>query len=62
MHKYYHLSTQQAHEGTETVQVTPLRRTLASSPKSECTRCRQQGHAGSKTLLQQNPRFLNWGC
>jgi len=22
--------------------------------------CRQQGHVGSKTLLQQNPPFLNW--
>ena len=24
--------------------------------------CRQQGHAGSKTLLQQNPPVLHWGC
>jgi len=24
--------------------------------------CRQQGHADSKTLLQQNPPVLNWGC
>jgi len=24
--------------------------------------CHQQGHAGSKTLLQQNPPVLNWGC
>jgi len=28
-------------EGTETMQVTPLRRTLASSPKSECASCLQ---------------------
>ena len=27
--------------GMETVQVTPLRRTLASSPKSKCTSCLQ---------------------
>jgi len=27
--------------GTETVQVTPLRRTLASSPQSECASCLQ---------------------
>jgi len=24
--------------------------------------CRQQGHVGSKTLLQQNPPVLIWGC
>jgi len=24
--------------------------------------CHQQGHAGSKTFLQQNPLVLNWGC
>jgi len=24
--------------------------------------CYQQGHAGSKTLFQQNPPVLNWGC
>ena len=24
--------------------------------------CRQQGHAGSKTLHQQNPPVLNWRC
>ena len=24
--------------------------------------CRQQGHVGSKTLLQQNPPVLNWGA
>jgi len=36
------------------VQVTPLK-TLASSLQSEW-------HAGSKTLLQQNPPVLNWQC
>jgi len=34
-----------------TVQVMPVR-----------TSCCQQGHAGIKTLLQQNPPALNWGC
>jgi len=46
-------------QGTETVQV---RRTLLSYPYSECASCRQQGHAGSKTSLQQNTPVLNWGC
>ena len=41
---------------------TVLRRTPASSPYSECAGCRQQGHAGSKTLHQQNPPVLNWRC
>jgi len=45
----------------ETVHVTPLR-TLVSSPESEFASCHQQGHAGSETLLQQNPPVLNWGC
>jgi len=27
----------------------------------QCASCRQQGHVGSKTLLQQSPP-LNWGC
>jgi len=27
-----------------------------------CASCRQQGHVGSRTLLQQNPPVLNWGC
>jgi len=48
-------------DGTKTVQVTLLR-TLASSPQSECVSCRQQGHAGSKTVFQQNSPVLNWGC
>jgi len=43
------------------VQATSLR-TLASSPLSECINCRQQLHASSKTLLQQNSPVLNWGC
>ena len=43
--------------GTETVQVTPLRRTLASSPESECVNAfsaltllagRQEGHPACK--------------
>ena len=49
-------------DDTEMVQITPLRRTLASSPLSECTSCHQQGQAGSKTLLKQNPLVLNRGC
>jgi len=53
----YHTS-----DGMDTVQVTPLRRTLVSSPSSECASCHQQGHEGSKTLLQQNPPVLNCGC
>jgi len=38
------------------------RRTPASSSKSERAGYRQQGHAGSKTLHQQNPPVLNWRC
>jgi len=38
------------------VQVTLLRRTLVYT--SFC----QQGHVGSKALLQQSPPALNWGC
>jgi len=45
----------------EMVYITSLRRTLASSPESECDACCQQWHTGSKTLLQQNPPVLNWG-
>jgi len=33
-----------------------------SSPKSECTGCRQQRHVGSKTLHQENSLVLNWRC
>ena len=33
-----------------------------SSCKSGCASCRQQGHVGSQTLLQQNRPVLNWGC
>jgi len=51
-----------AMNGTETVQVTPSSRTLASSAETECTNCHQQEHAGNKTLLKQNLPFLNWGC
>ena len=40
---------------------TVLRRSPVSSALSVCTRCCQQGHAGSKTLLQHNPPVLNWG-
>jgi len=46
--------------GMEMMQVTPLR-TLASSPYYEYASCHQQGHAGGKTLLQQDPPVLNWG-
>jgi len=45
----------------EMVHVTLLRRTVASSPQFECASCRQQVHAGGKTLLQQNPLVFNWG-
>jgi len=49
--------------GTETLWITLLRRTPASSPSSECAGCHQQGHAGSKTLHQQNPpQFLTRGA
>jgi len=48
--------------GMEMVQVTPLRRNLASSPESEYARCHQQEHIGSKTLLKQSPSALNWWC
>jgi len=34
----------------------------ASSHLSECASSCQQGHAGSKALLQQNPPVLNWWC
>jgi len=47
---------------TESVQVTLLRRTLASSAQFECASCHQQRQTGSKTLLQQNPLILNWEC
>jgi len=47
----------------ETVQVTLLRWTLASSLESDCTSCHQQlGHVGSRALLQQNPPVVSWGC
>jgi len=52
----------QCFDGTEMVHVTALRRTLASSLYSECAGCHWQGHAGSSTLLYQNPQVLNWGC
>ena len=29
---------------------------------TEIVFCRQQEHAGSKTLRQQNPTVLNWRC
>jgi len=45
--------------GTETVHMT---RTLASAPWPECITCHQQGHAGSKTSLQQNPPVIHSGC
>jgi len=41
------------------MQATPLRRTLNVS---KCTSCHQHGHVESKTLLQQYPAVLNWGC
>jgi len=48
--------------GTETVEVTSLRRTLASSPPSECASCCHRGHASSNTLLQEDPSVPSWGC
>jgi len=36
-------------DSAEMVQLTLSRRTLASSPKSTCISCHQQGHADSKT-------------
>ena len=33
-----------------------------SSVFSKCTSCHQQGHAGSKTVLQQNRPLFNWSC
>jgi len=41
------------------VPVALLKRTLAYSP---CANCHKQGHAGCKTLLEQNPLVLNWKC
>jgi len=38
----------------EMVWVAALRRTVS--------RCHQQEHVGSRTLLQQNPPVLNWRC
>jgi len=49
-------------KGTETVWMTQLRRTPASSPYSDCAGCCQQWHVGSKTLHQQKPPVLNWRC
>jgi len=43
------------------VQVTPLRETVASLPKSLYTGCRQQGHAGSKICPNKTLQFLT-GC
>jgi len=43
--------------GVEMVQTTPLRRT---SPYA-LVAVNPQSHAGSKTLLQQNPPVVNWG-
>jgi len=40
--------------------LTPMRGILVFSPQPECTSCHQQGHVGSKTLLQQNPPVLIW--
>jgi len=49
---------QHSRRGTDTVSVMLLRRNLTSSPWYECTSCCQQGHASSKTLLEQNPPVL----
>ena len=43
-------------------EVIQLRRTLASFLLCKCVSYCQQGHVGSKALLQQNPLVLNWGC
>jgi len=45
----------------EMVEVTPLRRTVASFSRSEVTSCHQQGHVSSEMMLQQNPSILSYG-
>jgi len=49
-------------DGMKMAQITLLRKMLASSPSSICAICCQRGHARCKTLLQQNPTVVNWGC
>jgi len=56
----FSIVTQTKSYNIETVQVTPLSQTLASSPQCECASCHQQTRVGSKSLLQQNPPVLNW--
>jgi len=48
----------------EMAHITPWRRTLASSPKPNALVAisKRMPHAGSKTLLEQNPPVLNYGC
>jgi len=48
--------------GTETVEVTSLRRTLASSPPFECTSSVIEGMRTVITLLQEDPSVLSLGC
>jgi len=46
----------------ETVQITLLGRTSASSPLSECAGCRQQGHAGVKLCTSKILQLLTGGA
>ena len=64
---FYHLSNSiKAQKGTQITDqnqknhaLGDFRRTVASSPYSECTSWHQQGHASSKTLLKENHSVLN---
>jgi len=51
----------QLYGGTETVQITLLWELQRLLP-NRSTGCPQQGHAGRKTLYQQNPPVLSWRC
>jgi len=46
----------------EAVQVTLLRKTVSSSPYSECASSRQQGHAGVKLSCNTILQFLTGGA
>ena len=49
-------------DGTETIPLTILMKTLASSPSAEYASCHQRGLVGSKTSLQRNPPVFDSGC
>jgi len=42
--------------------VTEKNSSIFSLFQIQCANCSQQGHTGSKTLLQQNMPVFNWGC